>query len=503
MMQRIIISVFLLTCFTSCYDEMEYAPAPENYTSLLSLNGKPIAYDSEQSFMLCKVDAFGAYKAMVNYDQRSSVFINGEYISNSDSCDFGIINKSSESIIEIIDPSGKTNTYKLFFTTLPVVKLSYNYKKILDEPKGSSLFALDSSNTSHFINCCGIETRGGTANRRPKKSFGIEFWNNYEQRESRTFNFFEMSPNDDWILDALYSDRSRVRNRVAFDIWNRIRRSAKEHNNTVCYSDIKGEYVELFLNQKYQGLYCLTERIEGEKLGLTSKQDSLQGFLYKSEGWTTTNQLIEVKDTTVDYQNKWQSWEQKYPNNKHQLIWKPLYNFVDFMANSSDQQFSNQINEVLNLDNVIDYYILINLIYGTDNVGKNYMLAKKSINSPFCLIPWDMDATWGRNYKGEKIKYDKEVHFIIFERLIKLNPSDFKQRLHDRYFDLRETILTNDAIMDIFQYYTDELINSGAHERNDALWPEQSSNLQHELEYIETWLSKHTEFLDSHVESFK
>ncbi|MBN1769106.1 MAG: CotH kinase family protein [Prolixibacteraceae bacterium] len=503
MNRLLLISLLLFIFVTSCYEEMEFAPHPDGISASFNLNGKPTACDSEQLFMLYPVEHFGNFSAVLNCQPNFTIYIDGKYIEDGDSCHFGVIGKETESIIEIVNPSGKKSNYRLFFTTLPVVKFEYNYKKILDEPKGPSRFSMITHDSDFSAKCCGIETRGGTANRRPKKSFGFEFWNNYECRESRDTSLLDMYTDDDWILDAVYNDRSRMRNRVSFDIWDMMQRDALSRNCDVLYSSVKGNYVELFLNQEYQGLYCLSERVEGKMLGITPERSGQQGYLYKSEGWNDVTRLKELPDTTVDFENKWHDWEQKLPDPDQQLVWKPLYRFVDFMANSSDKEFCRHVNEYLVLDQVIDFYILINLIYGIDNVGKNYMLASRSAQSPFYILPWDMDATWGRNHRGDETKHNDVVKFRVFERLMKLNPSEFKQRLKSRYKSLREDKLSDKSLMAIFENYAKLLVESGAHQRNNSVWDEEKSDIQQELEYISDWLSMHSQYLDNYIDTLE
>lgn len=85
-------------------------------------------------------------------------------------------------------------------------------------------------------------------------------------------------------------DRIRMRNRVNFDIWNEISRTPYDtkydnRNGTL------GVFVEVFINEAYHGLYCLTDKINRKLLNLDkAKEDSdgnpvINGVLYKCETW--------------------------------------------------------------------------------------------------------------------------------------------------------------------------------------------------------------------------
>ena len=82
-----------------------------------------------------------------------------------------------------------------------------------------------------------------------------------------------MRKDDDWILDGVQSDLSRIRNRVCMDLWDAMytlpwcERSGAVH----------GCYVELAFNGTYKGLYALNERLDRKQLQL----DKGGGRLYR------------------------------------------------------------------------------------------------------------------------------------------------------------------------------------------------------------------------------
>ena len=82
-----------------------------------------------------------------------------------------------------------------------------------------------------------------------------------------------------WILDAMAVDRICMRNRVAFDIWNEFSKLPYEtqfdsRNGTV------GKFVEVYINNKYYGIYCLTDRINRKLLDLKKPQVEEDGMKY-------------------------------------------------------------------------------------------------------------------------------------------------------------------------------------------------------------------------------
>jgi hypothetical protein len=90
-----------------------------------------------------------------------------------------------------------------------------------------------------------------------------------------------------WILDAMAIDRICMRNRVAFDIWNDFSRlpydSGFERRNGT-----EGRFVEVYINDRYYGIYCMSDRINRNLLNLKKVSEdeggsiTVRGVLYKS-----------------------------------------------------------------------------------------------------------------------------------------------------------------------------------------------------------------------------
>ena len=68
-----------------------------------------------------------------------------------------------------------------------------------------------------------------------------------------------MRSDNKWILNALYSDTSKIREMMAVGLWNEI---SPELQGT------RIKYVEVFVNGFYRGIYGLMEPIDKKTAGL-------------------------------------------------------------------------------------------------------------------------------------------------------------------------------------------------------------------------------------------
>ncbi len=195
--------------------------------------------------------------------------------------------------------------YAEFSSALPIVKINTGGIPIPDEPKitaqmqiidngpGNLNFIGDDPNG--YDGFIGIEIRGSSSQMFPKKSFGLETRD--ETGENLNVSLLGMPEENDWILYGPYSDKSMMRNAVAYILARRMGGYAPR-----CV------YCELFINNGYHGLYMLMEKIkrdryrvdidrlepdENDGLPLTggymiSVDKTDNGFQYGPDGWLSS-----------------------------------------------------------------------------------------------------------------------------------------------------------------------------------------------------------------------
>lgn len=95
----------------------------------------------------------------------------------------------------------------------------------------------------------GIETRGQASLRFPKKPYGFEVRD--RAGDNRNVPLLGMPADDDWILYPPYSDKSLMRNVLAYQTARRLGGYAS-----------RTRFVELWLNGRYLGVYVLMEKLK-------------------------------------------------------------------------------------------------------------------------------------------------------------------------------------------------------------------------------------------------
>ena len=163
-----------------------------------------------------------------------------------------------------------SNQYRLtpewFFTptyaesTLPVIRISTSSGINRIEPViGNFEIVQNDTGKNSFFDPAGeykgkikIKHRGESSLSFPKKSFSIETLNEWERDLDTSFlNFPE---EEDWILNGPYSDKSLIRNVLTMDLARKMGQYAS-----------RTQYVDLYVNGDYRGIYVLMEKIKRDK----------------------------------------------------------------------------------------------------------------------------------------------------------------------------------------------------------------------------------------------
>ncbi|MEM1124232.1 MAG: CotH kinase family protein, partial [Bacteroidota bacterium] len=227
----------LITCIsTSCGEDMaglEGNPpvVPKDTCSLdfLRLDGTACALDeSSNTFYYALPNLEMDFQPVVEYgEEKVALFIQDKVIANKGVHDLGTVRVNDPITFQVKNCDGGSTDYNLIFTSLPLVQITTNSDEvILDNPKIMANFQLQDPQfaargltESTFSSFMGIETRGGNAQSFDKKSYSFELKKDDLGQDERSEPLLGMRDDDDWILDAMFIDPARMRNRVSTDVW--------------------------------------------------------------------------------------------------------------------------------------------------------------------------------------------------------------------------------------------------------------------------------------------
>ena len=427
----------------------------------------------------------------------------------------------------------------LMITSLPIVTI-YTSESIKDDPKVDCNFAIfdpkkrtdaEEKNLEYFESKAGIEYRGAGAMRYPKKPYNFKLYDSAgEKREAEILN---IRNDNSWILDAMYLDMARMRNRVCFDLWNTFNKPYYVNEKPKAMSGTRGHYVEVFVNGQYMGLFMLTDRIDRKQYQI--EQDG--GYIYKAKGWTQACYLQGyTKPSNDDYYWNSAEIEQEFPDADDGK--KPNFNhmadFIDFVSKTSKSNFSANFSSRVDENSVIDTFIFLNLILGYDNAGRNTFWIFRNVNESKKVMHglWDLDGVLGRDwnrvttsatvgwYYGNNPTPSGTNYFKLFKRIIDGDVEGLQQKIYDRWMALKDNELAPAKFNALVDYYAEKQITSGARDREIARWREEETkdaatgtngwihysgnygDVEWEVKYMKSWYNDRMKKLDKLMATF-
>ena len=407
---------------------------------------------------------------------------------------------------------------RLICTGLPMLKIDLYSKadggitastKIERSPDSPMFFSYYDpcdpiTNTVVSDDCAGrIHTRGGTSAKYDKHSFKFSLYSDITCNAQKNMALCGLRDDDDWVLNAMYQEETKVRDMLAYDLWEDI---GADHYGDGTILGTRMRYVEVILGGKYWGLYGLCEPEDAKQFGLSQGKE---GSVYKVSSWVVPT-VNELRGAILHEQAQVAEVEVKYPevtDASARDAWKPFLDYVEITYESSDFYFQKQIGNVMDEDNLADMWIFLNVIVGRDNRWKNLYLSYRADNGKLVMAPWDCDISFGLNWgeSGDLHLYHEPYAFYeiqtmpIFDRYIELNVNDFRTTLANRWKELRETWLTTEEILTRAHTFRTLLEDSGALNRNRKKWPKSGDTTN--LSYIEEFVNFRIPHLDAYIAS--
>ncbi len=497
-LNMILILLFALY-FSSCFKETVFEEFPKQTRNLFINNKKCALNEDDNSFYYAisnrQRDTLSAiFTLPIDWE---SVTFNGQKLSNNLVTILYNLELNTPYDLKVELVSGTQKDFTIEFVNIPVFEIFTN-EEIRDEEKiySQTIINFPETNLSEpQVIISGIEIRGGTSTAYPKKSYALEFYLDSLDGERNKVSLGDLRNDDDWILDAMYIDKARMRNRVSFDIWNEMSEQSNYNAYSGSKNGIDGCFVLLFINNQLMGFYALNEKIDKKQLKIREEFNSWGGYLYKATSWGNRSVAF---DSVLNYLNILSVWEVKYPKNNlnDKSHWEQLDKLIDFVVNSSDDEFKDNIHTYINIRNFADYFILLNTMQGIDNWGKNTFLYKFDENYPFHIAPWDMDGTWGRSWNSKAYNWNQIYTNSLYNRLLVTDACEFNLLIRNLWNGYRKDQLSIDSIFAHFMYYNDIINQNGLVQKENLLW-EQDLNINQEITYIESWLETRLGFLDA------
>ena len=376
---------------------------------------------------------------------------------------------------------------------------------LVSKASGEAFCKVEIHRGSEVYNCyCTCKVQGNTSAGFPKKNYTVKFYQ--DENLSKKFKIdVGWGPQSKYCFKANYIDATQVRNVLSAKImgeavatrpdsdWKTL--ISKAPNNGL----VDGFPIKVMVNGQFHGLYTWNIPKDAWMYNLNEKND--KQALFCSDFHTDVTAFKALWNTTTD--PEMDDWELEVGTWSDDLL--AAYNrLANFIINSTDEEFKNNINDYIDLYSIIDYYCYCAYAYHPDGITKNMILATyDSVHWGIGL--YDMDAVFCLHYLGTYF-YDIDSHGVewypegnlLFQRV----RTCFPDEVYARYKELRNTFLSLSHVSEV----AEKINNKFTEKLKNLEWskwtgiPQTSTNTVDKLEEIAYTRAKYVDQRMARVE---
>lgn len=356
-----------------------------------------------------------------------------------------------------------------------------------------------------------VNLRGYSTLRQPKNSLTVRLRD--ENGDNVKASLLGLPKESDWVLYAPYSDKTLLRDALAYELSNAMGRYAPRTRFVEVYIDRNGGRLT---DSDYVGVYVLVERIKFSKNRLNVEpigpEDNQEpaiagGYLFKRDhsdryeaSFRTSggNRYFYVEPKGNEITREQTAWISRYVSQFEQALDGP--NFRDP---------SRGYARYLDVDAFIDQHWLIEATKNIDGFRYSAFVYKPRDGKLTVGPAWDWNLSFGNadyheghDPKGWYTEQLRDSEIAWFRRLSE--DPEFMQRTIDRWTELRRTVFSRSRIHRRIDEMAAELNEAQA--RNFRRWPVLGRRVnpnyfvgdtyQEEIDWMKNWIGKRIDWID-------
>lgn len=400
-------------------------------------------------------------------------------------------------------------------SNLPIIVIDTDGREIPDDPRivahMSAIYYEDGSR--HYIDepynnydgQISIEIRGSSTQMFPKKSYALETQDS--QGENLNVSLLGLPAENDWILYAPYSDKTLMRNVLAFKL-----------GRDMGWYNPRTRFCELVLNGDYRGVYVLMEKIkiDQNRLDLAtlrpediSGDELTGGYVIKvdwgGEGWDSHDKRFVYHHPQADRLQ----FEQK------RYIREYITEFESVLESDNYRDKVTGYHQYLDVNSFIDFVLVNELAKNVDGMRiSTFMYKDKDSNGGLLTMGplWDFNLAFGNmaegvfwDFRGWSRGNELDPTLFWWDRL--MEDGEFVYHQKQRWEELRAGVFRTDVVL-AFIDSTAEYLQE-AQEINFTRWPilgeyvwdnpYWGDTYQEDLDYMKNWITERFDWIDRNI----
>lgn len=444
----------------------------------------------------------------------------------------------------IIDPDPDNDIERV----LPQITIQTQGRQIVDEPKVSAVMRVVEDGVETYDGPIGIEFRGSTSQSFPKKSYGLETWD--ENGDDVDVPLLGFPEEEDWILYGPYSDKTLIRNVFVY-------RLAREMGH---YAS-RTKFVELILDGDYRGVYVFMEQIKRDDVRLdlsdldpdeNDPESITGGYILKIDKTAGEEGGDASYTEELGFRSKYSVYgnELTYPpygpkqgeetyflyddpdpedisDEQKAYIQSYMEEFEEALVNDLADDGNHRpdtlysFEEYIDLESFVDFFLLNELAHNADAYRISTFMYKDRGEKLNMGPVWDFNLSLGND--GNEFRRSPETWIFEYNQNL---PNDlwlvpfwwtelaenpkFRRLVKQRWNELRAGDWSNDSLLGLVDELTAVLNEDGAVDRNFQKWQGLLDQIvfgnafvfgsyEGEVDYMRDWLTDRLNWMDQQI----
>ena len=272
---------------------------------------------------------------------------------------------------------------------------------------------------------------------------------------------------DDVALLPCWHDDIKMRDKLSWDLWAELAADDEP------FGARKTEYVEVFKDNEYFGLYVMIEPVDvKEELLLAGDDRLLTDSVYRTAALNFSrdreyyrhphrgNAGYELYYAPADLD----SFEEKFAG---------LEPYIELTKMEDDAEFAQRAQEIIDVDSMLRHVLLMQGGAIADNFFNNmYIWAhpRRDGGMTYRFSLWDLDMSWGFEKDEIGEQFERWLYFPVADRMLNLDVDGIRRKAYDMWQAMRQTVFSEERLEERIAQYTMEIGESGALMRDAERW---------------------------------
>lgn len=266
---------------------------------------------------------------------------------------------------------------------------------------------------------------------------------------------------------------------------------------------MEGFPIELFINNEYRGMYTWNTKKDDKTFGMDSDNKAHEVI---SVGQKTQDHMF-FADTGSTIDEK--TWNTEIQDTVDPTVQANFTNFINWLNKVPDADFAKELPGYIDVGSVLNTMLFGIYSNEYDYYCKSLLLATYDQGKTYYMLPYDMDSTWGGEFKGlvknhsiydgafdlrnlDKAGFvNNKTTNLLFSKIYTLMLPLLKQQ----WKHLRRTVWTTEKVVGAYKHYINS-IPPEEYEKDLKKWPDNPSAPDTSLSQIQAFILGRTRLMD-------